>query len=85
MNYEPKYWDQLKNLTADDIVRALKKYGYVKDESSGAVHVYLHPQTRNRVTIHYHPRKTYGPNLLKGLLDVIGWSIEDMKKLKLIK
>jgi hypothetical protein len=38
-----------------------------------------------RIVIHYHPRKTYGPKLLKSLLADIGWSEADMKRLKLIK
>ena len=37
------------------------------------------------VTIHYHPGKTYGAKLLKGLLEDIGCSTADMKRLKLIK
>jgi predicted RNase H-like HicB family nuclease len=39
----------------------------------------------SRVTIHYHPKKTYGAKLLKGLLEDIGWSEEDMERLQLIK
>ena len=32
-----------------------------------------------------HPKKTYGPGLLKDLLADIGWSEIEMRKLKLIK
>lgn len=84
MIYSPQTWDQLKNLTADNIVSTLKKGGFVLDEASGAIHIYRHPDKR-RVSIHYHPHKTFGPNLLKRLLDDIGWSEDDMKKIKLIK
>lgn len=84
MNYSKQAWDQLKNLNADNIVSALKKSGFVLDATDGAIHVYLHPDKR-RVSIHYHPKKTYGPNLLKGLLDDIAWSEDDMKRIKLIK
>ena len=84
MKYEKRIWDQLKNLTADDLVSALGKDNWIIDESSGAIRIYRHPDGR-RVSIHYHPRKTYGPNLLKDLLDDIGWSTADMKRLKLIK
>ncbi len=37
------------------------------------------------MVIHYHPRKTLGPIILKGILDSIGWLEENMKRLKLIK
>lgn len=84
MKYSSNVWDQLKNLTADHVVQALKKDGWILDETSGAIHVYRKPDGK-RVSIHYHPRKTYGPKLLKNLLDDIGWSESDMKKLKLVK
>jgi hypothetical protein len=35
--------------------------------------------------IHYHPRKTYGPKLLTALLNEIGWTEADMRRVKLIK
>ncbi len=38
-----------------------------------------------RVVIHYHPGKTYGPKFLKGLLDSIGGSEDDLRRLRLIK
>lgn len=38
------------------------------------------------VIIHYHKSSdTFGPNLLKKLLDDTGWQIADLKRLKLIK
>lgn len=84
MDYPRHIWDQLKNLTADQIVKALEKSGWKRDESTGNIYVYLHPDKR-RITIHYHPRKTYGPKLLKGLLEIINWSEDDLRKLKLVK
>ena len=38
------------------------------------------------VSIHLHPKKTYrSAKLLKGLFNDIGWSVEDLRRLKLIK
>ena len=45
--------------------------------------IYL--KDRRRVSVHYHPRKTFGPKLLQSLLNDIGWSEADMKRLKLVK
>jgi len=84
MAYPAQVWEQLKNLTADDLVRALKKSGWEKEDGRGAIHIYVSPD-RRRVGIHYHPQKTYGAKLLKSLLDDIGWSERDLKGLKLIK
>jgi len=37
------------------------------------------------VSIHYHPGNTYAAKLLKALLADIGWTHDDMRRLKLIK
>lgn len=84
MSFPSHIWKQLKNLTADDLIRALEKDGWVRDERKGAEQVYKHPDGR-RVSIHYHPRKTYGPGLLKALLADIGWTEADLRRLRLIK
>ncbi|OFV95984.1 MAG: hypothetical protein A3F68_01320 [Acidobacteria bacterium RIFCSPLOWO2_12_FULL_54_10] len=80
-------WSQLKNLTADELISALLKDGWRPDEASkSAIRGYIKSGSPNvRVTIHYHPKKTFGPNLLKALLADIGWAINDLKRLKLIK
>ena len=84
MKLPKNIWDQLKNKSADELISALLKDGWVRDETQGAQQVYRHPEGR-RVSIHYHPGKTYGPHLLKALFDDIGWSEDDMRRLKLIK
>ncbi|MFH1945202.1 MAG: type II toxin-antitoxin system HicA family toxin [Acidobacteriota bacterium] len=84
MKYPRNIWNQLKGKSADELIRALKKDGWQLDISVGAEQVFRHPSGR-RVSIHYHPHKTFGPNLLKALLEDIGWDVEKMKKLKLVK
>jgi predicted RNA binding protein YcfA (HicA-like mRNA interferase family) len=84
MKYPAHIWDQLKNITAGEITKALEKSGWIRDEGAGNIYVYRHRDGR-RITIHYHPHKTHGPNLLKGLLEIINWSEEELRKLKLVK
>ena len=84
MKFSKHVWDQLKNLTADNLISALEKDNWLRDEGKGSITIYRHPDGR-RVSVHYHPRKTYGTKLLKGLLDDIGWIEEDLRRLKLIK
>lgn len=84
MGFPKHIWDQVRNLSADELIRALEKDGFVLERSSGAIRLYRHPRGR-RVSIHYHPRKTFGADLLKELLSDIGWSEKDMRRLKLIK
>ncbi len=82
-------WNQLKSKTADDLIAALKRDGFEQDPASkGAQLAFIKrstPGTAQRIVIHYHPKKTYGPRLLKGLLDDIGWDDADLKRLKLVK
>jgi len=84
MKFQPHIWGQLKNLTADALCVALEKDGWTCDVTRGAKRVYRHYDGR-RVAIHYHPGKTFGPKLLKALLADIGWSVEDMRRLGLVR
>lgn len=85
MDYPKNVWNQLKAKTGEDFIKALERDGWVFEGAKGAIHAYRHPDGR-RVTIHRHPTKGgYGPSLLKALLADIGWSVEDLKRLKLIK
>ena len=90
-NAWPKHvWNQLKNLTAQDLIRALDKKdsGWERVRTKGNYYVYHNPNRppdKRYVVIHFHPGKTYGRKQLRGLLDTIGWTEEDLKRLKLIK
>jgi len=77
-------WDQLKNLSADELIAALLKDDWEPDTKSGSQRIYKHPDGR-RASVHYHAGKTFGSNLLKSLFDDIGWSVKDLRRLKLIK
>src|SRR5690348_2502309 len=85
MAFPRELWQQLKNLTADQLISALRRDGWQADTPSGAIHPFIHPTTRQRVTIHYHPKKTYGEKLLQGLLKDIGWSGDDFVRLGLAR
>ena len=84
MNYPHNVWDQLKAITADELMRALRKDGWVQEVGIGAELPFRNDDGRIAI-IHYHPTKTYGPKTLKGLLEDIGWSVDDLKRLKLVK
>lgn len=80
---KPEIWAQLKNITADEIISALEKDGWIYRGGSGARRIYL--KGCKLVSVHYHPRKTYGRDLLRDLLKDIGWSEDDLRRLKLVK
>ena len=78
-------WDQLKNITAGELVRALERDSWDADETGSSAKVFINLPQGKRVTVHFHPHKTYGAKQLKELLDDIGWTETDLKRLKLIK
>lgn len=84
MRYNKNTWNQIKGIHIDSLVRALKADGWELGKCKGAVHAYKHPDGRI-VTIHWHPKRTYGPSLLKALLEKTGWAERDLRRLKLIK
>ena len=84
MKFPTNIWNQLKNKTCKDFISALEKDGWEIDATTGAEQIFRCPDGR-RVSIHFHPDRTYGPKLLKALIKDTGWSLEDMKRLGFIK
>ncbi|HEY3277767.1 MAG TPA: hypothetical protein VGJ94_14210 [Syntrophorhabdaceae bacterium] len=85
MTYPPHIWNQLKNTTAKELKKALDNdENWQPDGSKGSILLYSHPDGR-KAGIHFHSGKTYGPKMLKGLLDYISWSENEMRELGLIK
>ena len=81
-------WIQLRNKSIQDIQRALLRDGWEEEVTIGATIPYRHPTKsppNNRVVLHMHPKATKGPKLLKSLFDTIGWTEEDLLRLRLIK
>ena len=89
MDYTQNVKDQLRKITVEKLQGELVKEGWVADKTRNATIPYVlkgeNGETVNRVVIHVHPKKTFGLKLLEGLINQIGWSIEDMQRLKLIK
>jgi len=93
MAFPPNIWNQLKNLTKDDIIDALKRDGYTKDPASNdATITYIKPVENpkpytfknKRIVIHYHKNQVLGPKLLKGILRDLEWTEEDLRRVGLI-
>ena len=87
MGFPKAIRDQIKNLTAKDLINALTKDGWCQEKKQGAVQHFYNPDRRekNRIAIHYHPKKTFGIKLLELLIEDAGWDEKDLKRLKLIK
>ena len=85
----PGVWNQLKSVTAADFIRALKRDGWVEEERRQATRGFAKNAgdgiERRRVVIHYHPKKIFGRKLMKSLICDVGWTEDDLERLKLIK
>jgi len=82
-------WRQIRNITAEEIIRALKRDGWEQERNRGAT-IGLRKKKEDsfdydRIVVHFHPKKTYTPKLLKKNLSDIGWDGSDLIRLKLIK
>ena len=82
--YPKNTWDQLKGLSLTRLKKALRDDGW-SVEVNGPREIWRHEGCEHPVILHYHPRKEFGPKLLKYLLDSIGWTEDDLKRLKLVK
>jgi len=88
MGFNKAIRSQIKNLTAEDLIRALKKDGWERIKKRGAVQHFYNPNResgKRRIAVHYHPKKTYGLGLLESLIEAAGWNENDLKRLKIIK
>ena len=90
MAYSRAIWNQLKGLTLKELAKALQRDGWIAERRAAATVGFIKTTgngaaTRRRVVLHVHPGKSFGPRLLKALLDDIGWSEDDLIRLKLIR
>ena len=83
MKFRPHVWSQLRNISVEQLISALQKDGWAQKKTRGAIQTWL--KKDKVVAIHYHPKRTYGPGLLRKLLADIGWTEEDIHRLGLIK
>jgi predicted RNA binding protein YcfA (HicA-like mRNA interferase family) len=89
MAYTANVWNQVKNLSKGTLISALERDGWQLDATRGGIRLYVNTRfnPHRRVEIHYHKSsETFrSPRLLKDVLESIGWSEDDLKRLKLVR
>jgi predicted RNA binding protein YcfA (HicA-like mRNA interferase family) len=68
---------KLPRITGDEVVRALKRAGFIMDRQRGSHVILVHPQSRKRVVVPVHTGKIVKPGTLSGILDDTGLSTEE--------
>lgn len=82
----PIKYEQLRNLTARELISALIRDGFAFDRGAGSHQVYYHPDGR-RVTVIVHGGSgTFRRKTLKSMIESQArWTEEDLRRLKLIQ
>jgi predicted RNA binding protein YcfA (HicA-like mRNA interferase family) len=76
----------LRNITAGKFVKALEKDGFILRRQEGSHKVYTHPITGCQVTLSYHHSGyTLRSGILNSLIKQIGWTENDLIRLKLMR
>jgi predicted RNA binding protein YcfA (HicA-like mRNA interferase family) len=72
---------RLPTLAVREVIRKLRRTGFVFDrQAKGSHEIWLHPETRRRVTIPNHPGDM-PKGTLKAILEQAGLSLEEFLKL----
>ena len=72
---------KLPRITGDEVVRALKRAGFVTDRQRGSHVILIHSQSRKRTVVPVHAGKIVKPGTLGGILDDAGLSVEEFTSL----
>lgn len=71
----------LPALTARQVIKALRKTGFVEDRQKGSHLILIHPVTKRRTVIPIHAGKTIKKPLLKSIIeDDAGITVEEFLK-----
>ena len=78
--------DPLRGVTARELISALVRDGFAFDRGGGWHQIYRHSDGR-RVTVTFHGSgDTFAPKTLKSMIEIEAkWTVEDLKRLKLIR
>jgi predicted RNA binding protein YcfA (HicA-like mRNA interferase family) len=72
--------EKLPRVTADKVIRALERAGFVLARQSGSHKIYRNEKGK-RVTVPYHSEKVLHPKVLKSILRDADLTVERLKEL----
>ncbi|MGH7259434.1 MAG: type II toxin-antitoxin system HicA family toxin [Nitrospiraceae bacterium] len=86
MNGEPSLVHLLRNLPVNQLIRALERDGFTLRRSTRTGgRIYAHQDGRITVVHYHHGSDTLTRKTLKSVLEAVGWTIDDAKRLGLIQ
>ncbi|MBE3111051.1 MAG: type II toxin-antitoxin system HicA family toxin [Acidobacteria bacterium] len=73
---------KLPSLTANEVIRRLRKAGFIFDrQAKGSHEIWLNPLTRRRTTIPNHPGTSIPKGTLKAILKAADLTVAEFSKL----
>lgn len=73
---------RLPSLTARDVIKKLKKAGFVFDrQAKGSYEIWYNPITKRRTTIQNHPGVDIPKETIKAIIKEAGLSVEEFLEL----
>lgn len=79
-------WRQLRNLTAREIINALRRDGFALFNQSGAHQRYRHPDGRRVTLTFHHAGDTFPIGTLRSMIEVQArWGEDDLRRLNLLR
>jgi len=73
--------EKIPKITSSELLRIIRKLGFILDRQSGSHAIYFHSSTRKRVIIPMHSKTIIKPKTLSGILDDLGINIKRLKEL----
>lgn len=70
---------RLPRVTAKELIKAIRKNGFLLDSSEGGHQHFVHPEKSGKVTIPVHAGRIIGPGLLKRILKQAELDPDDLK------
>ena len=71
----------LPSLKAKDIIRALKKIGFIEDRQKGSHLTLIHPETKTRAVVPMHSGRDIKKPLVRAIINDARLTVEDFIKL----
>jgi predicted RNA binding protein YcfA (HicA-like mRNA interferase family) len=74
--------DGLPAVNARQVLRALRRAGFVVDRTSGSHHLLVHPDDPARkVTVPFHGARSLKPGTLRNIIRQAGFTIDEFRAL----
>ena len=74
--------EKMPGVTADMIIRALKKAGFVKVDQSGSHQKWYNYETEKQTIVPYHRGEIIRPKTFRRILEGAGLSVEDFDRFR---